>query len=131
MQLMQPILKIFAAPGGGCDPAASAKSFFGLTPWFKYLKGEPDAFGKCVPQIADGADIWLIGLAVIDSLITISALVAFGFVIFGGVQYIVSQGDPEKTNQAKNTILNALIGMVIAILAVGLVRFVGTKLGAG
>ncbi|MDZ7744458.1 MAG: pilin [Candidatus Saccharibacteria bacterium] len=44
--------------------------------------------------------------------------------IIGGFKYIISSGDSNNINSAKNTILYAIIGLVIAALAQVLVRFV-------
>jgi len=49
-------------------------------------------------------------------------------ITIAGVQYILSQGDPQKTAKAKNTILYTVIGMVVAILAASIVSFVLTEL---
>lgn len=46
------------------------------------------------------------------------------FVVIGGVRYIVSQGDPNATSQAKNTILYALVGLVVTVFAYAIVGFV-------
>lgn len=115
------MLKNFGAP---CDPGGG---FFGLKPWYAYLESETDPLGKCTPIINDGRDIGFIVLAIIDDMLRISALVAVAFVIYGGVQYVLSQGEPEKTNSAKNTILNALVGAMIAITATGIVSYIGNS----
>lgn len=106
------------------------KGFLGLTPWYKYLKGQQDSFGKCVASISGWNDMWLIGLAIIDSLIKIAGLVAVVYVIYGGFLYMTSSGEPDKTKSAKDAILNALIGLVIAIIASGVVSFIGNKLSS-
>jgi len=49
-------------------------------------------------------------------------------IIVGGLQYVLSTGDPNRTNSAKNTILYALIGLVVAISAQVIVRLVLTRL---
>lgn len=111
-----------------CSPTEGAYNFFTLTPWYQYLQGQTDAFGKCIPQINGGQDIWLIVLAVIDSLLKVAALVAIGFVIYGGIQFVISQGEPDKTNEARNTIINAIVGLVIAMIAAGIVSFLGNAI---
>lgn len=45
-------------------------------------------------------------------------------IIVGGFQYITSAGDPSKVNSAKNTILYAVIGIVVVLFAQALVLFV-------
>ena len=44
--------------------------------------------------------------------------------IIGGFRYVLSQGDQKAAESARNTILYAIIGIVIAILAFAIVRFV-------
>lgn len=46
------------------------------------------------------------------------------FIIVGGIMYTISGGDPKKTAQAKDTLLYAIIGMVIAAVAGLIVKFV-------
>lgn len=45
-------------------------------------------------------------------------------VIIGGILYALSSGDSARINTAKNTILFAIIGVVIATLAQAIIRFV-------
>lgn len=54
----------------------------------------------------------------------IAAAVAFLIITFAGFQYVISQGDPQKTAKAKNTILYAVIGLVVAISGFAIVSFV-------
>ena len=43
----------------------------------------------------------------------IAAIVAFAFLIFGGITWITSGGDKQKTESARNTITAALVGLLI------------------
>ena len=52
--------------------------------------------------------------------------VAVIVVIWGGFQYITSSGDSQKATTAKNTIMYAVIGLVVAIFAYAIVNFVLT-----
>lgn len=64
----------------------------------------------------------------IEFAIGISGLVAIGFLIYGGFQYVIG-GATEKQENAKNTIKWALIGLVIILVAwvvVNLVQFLVT-----
>lgn len=47
--------------------------------------------------------------------------------IIGGIRYVVSGGDSAAVTSAKNTILYAVVGIVVAILAFALVNFVVTS----
>ena len=44
-------------------------------------------------------------------------------IIIGGINYAGSQGDPSATAKAKNTIIYAIVGVVVALLAVTIVQF--------
>ena len=44
--------------------------------------------------------------------------------IYGGLRYVISGGDSKKVTDAKNTILYAIIGLIISFLAYAIVRFV-------
>ena len=58
--------------------------------------------------------------------------VAVIVVIWGGFQYITSSGDSQKATTAKNTIMYAVIGLVVAIFAYAIVNFVlVTSTGVG
>jgi len=63
-----------------------------------------------------------------DTIIPIAgaiiAVVSVIFIIIGGARYILSAGAPEQIQQAKNTIIYACIGLLVAIVAVTVVRFV-------
>lgn len=50
--------------------------------------------------------------------------------IVGGVRYVVSGGDSTAVQNAKNTILYAIVGIVVAILAYAVVNFVITSFAA-
>ncbi len=129
--MLNSLMTTFAATTVDCDKIRDA-TFFGIPAWYKYLELKPDAFNKCVPDITYGlaniSDYWLIALAIVDMLIRVAGMVAVGFVIYAGIQYILSSGSPEKTKGAKDTMLNAVIGLVIAILAATIVSFIGRSI---
>jgi hypothetical protein len=45
-------------------------------------------------------------------------------VLIGAALYVFSAGDPNKTRVAKDAIIYSIVGLVIAILAYGIVTFV-------
>lgn len=64
-------------------------------------------------------------------LLFIVGAVAVIMLIFGGIRYIVSGGDQNNVTAAKNTILYAIIGIIVALLAYAAVKFVTTSLLVG
>lgn len=63
------------------------------------------------------------------ALLVVGALSVI-MLIWGGIRYIVSGGDSKKVTDAKNTILYAIIGLVIAVLAYAIVNFVLNAIGS-
>lgn len=51
--------------------------------------------------------------------------IAIGFIVYGGIRYVTSAGNEKVIEEAKRIILYAIIGFVIAILAVVIVQLVG------
>lgn len=60
----------------------------------------------------------------IDLFSLVIGIIAVVMIMVGGVKYITSQGDSGNVTAAKNTILYAIIGLVIVALAQLIVRFV-------
>jgi TRAP-type C4-dicarboxylate transport system permease small subunit len=58
----------------------------------------------------------------------IAAAVAFLLIILGGLKYVTSEGDPDSVTKAKNTILYALVGLIISMTALAIVTFVVKKI---
>ena len=61
---------------------------------------------------------------IINVVIGVIGFVAVAFIIFGGIQYTTSAGDPGKVKKAKDTILYGIIGLVVSMLAYAIVNFV-------
>jgi hypothetical protein len=64
---------------------------------------------------------------IINIFSVIVGAVAVVMIIVGGFRYVTSGGDSGKVGSAKNTILYALIGLVIVALAQVIVKFVLSK----
>lgn len=129
----QPVFAADDTSTGGCS-----NSFLGLPAWYKYL--ELDSNCTVVgPSIAkeDGSTrldmtkvITRVSLAVIDILMRVGGMVAFGFIVYSGFRFVMSQGNPDQEKAARETAINAVIGMVITIFAIGIVTFIGNRISA-
>ncbi len=124
--MLHSFMTLFAVTDG-CKP----HTFFGLKPWYQYLKTNPDCSVRDFQVLGgtSGSDFVLIALAMIDDLLRIAGFVVIGYLIYGGILYVTSQGSPEQTGKAQNTIQNALIGLVITIISVSFVTYLGNRLG--
>ena len=61
---------------------------------------------------------------VTNTILYIVGIIAVIMLIIGGIRYVLSGGDSKKVTDAKNTVLYAIIGLVIAFLAFAIVNFV-------
>ncbi|HMR73429.1 MAG TPA: pilin [Candidatus Saccharibacteria bacterium] len=59
-----------------------------------------------------------------DILLFLVGAIAVIMLIIGGIRYVVSGGDQTQVTAAKNTILYAIIGIVVALLAYAAIDFV-------
>ncbi len=97
------------------------KPILTISPWYHELC---DSSGKQVAISELPDDIVVLILNIVNIAIQIGGYVAVGFVIWGGIKYILSQGDSGKTASAKTIIQNALIGLLIVLASVSIVNFV-------
>ncbi len=60
---------------------------------------------------------------------TVAGIVAVVFIIKGGIEYVISRGDPGKTQKAMREIIYAIVGLVIVLLAAAITTFVINSTG--
>ncbi len=60
----------------------------------------------------------------IDFISVVVGIIAVIMIIIGGIRFVVSNGDSNKVTTAKNTIMYALIGLVLVAMAQVIVKFV-------
>jgi hypothetical protein len=84
--------------------------------------------GNCAIKGPDAAGlskfIWTIALNVIDMGLQAVGYISVGFIIRGGFKYMTAIGDPGEVAKAKKIIMDAVIGLVIAIFAVAIVNLI-------
>lgn len=107
------------AAGAGCK-----STFFEFPTWYEYLPTNPP---DCVPRLTGLNDIWLIVLALTSILLRIAILAAIGYTLFAGIKYASSRGNPDKLQSAKNTLFDAITGLVIVVVAAAVVGFVAGR----
>lgn len=110
-------------------------SFLGMRPWY-YDDGSGGVKiceGDDIQAPGSGDDIpayvWKIAMNILFDLFLAIGYIAMGFVIYGGYQYIMSQGDPAKAMRGKKTLTNAIIGTIIAMGATVIVNTISWIIG--
>lgn len=107
-----PIINFFAPP-------VCQQYVLTFPAWYRGLTDS-----SCQVQINELNDFVTIPLNIIEIFIQAVAYAATGFIIWGGFKYMKSQGEPNKISEAKAAILQAVIGLVIALTSVAIVRFI-------
>ena len=72
----------------------------------------------------DGGDLGTQIQAIVNMLLFLLGAIAVVMIVIGGMRYTTSNGDSSSTKAAKDTILYAVIGLIIAIMAYAIVNFV-------
>lgn len=111
--LMVPVVALAAAPAanadyslqGGVDNAQGTG-----------MKGKVGDTGSLVKD-AVNVILWVVGILSVVML------------VWGGIKYTTSAGDTNKVASAKNTIIYAIIGLIVSIMAYAIVNFVIEKIG--
>ncbi len=79
--------------------------------------------------VSTPGDILAIIETVADWLFSALIILASLFIVWGGFEYVMAGGDDTKVTSARSKIKNALIGVIIAVAAKGLVAVVRSILG--
>jgi cytochrome bd-type quinol oxidase subunit 2 len=82
--------------------------------------------GKTLTTNGHGGHGYLFDL--FNTLLLVAGTLAVIFIIIGGLNYITSEGDPEKTGNAKSTLQYAVIGLVVVAASEAIVSFVTSRI---
>ncbi|PIY79615.1 MAG: hypothetical protein COY81_01630 [Candidatus Pacebacteria bacterium CG_4_10_14_0_8_um_filter_43_12] len=110
------------------------KLFFAATGYMSTLLIAGTAMAAAMETDIDPGTGWsdnLGGLinSVLNIVMVVALLMVFLYLIMGGIQWITSGGDKGKTEEARNKITAAVIGIIILAAAYALVQFVAWILG--
>lgn len=77
------------------------------------------------PKGNDGLSkfIWTVGLNIVEILIQLVAYISVGYILWGGYTYIRTVSNSSNIARGREMIQNAVIGLIISLLAVILVSF--------
>ena len=124
MKLFAPVLRHL--PTLSFVLALAASVFLTVTPSYAVdltLQGGANS-AKGADQATDLFGASGIFTTITNVLLFILGAVSVIMIIIGGLRYVISGGDGSAVTAAKNTILYAIVGVIIAILAYAIVNFV-------
>lgn len=65
----------------------------------------------------------LVGI-IVGWVVYAAGALAFIYLVYGGILYITAGGDAEKATKGRTAIINAVIGLIITLLAFVIIRWV-------
>lgn len=65
---------------------------------------------------------------IINTLIFVTGSVSVLMIVVGGLRYAISGGDQGAINSAKNTILYAVVGLILSLMGYAIVNFVLSRI---
>lgn len=80
--------------------------------------------GAPVPSGTSSGDLASVILNIINYVLAIVGVIALAYLIYGGFRYITSGGNEDTVSDAKNIIINAVIGIIVIGVAAAVVNFV-------
>jgi len=95
----------------------------------KVFAAEPPSILIDQPDNVKIGQLGMLLSAVVGSLLIIAALLAFFYLILGGIQWITSGGDKAGMEAARNKITHAIVGLVIVGAAWAIMILVQNFLG--
>lgn len=107
---------LISAPAYACTPGTKILT---LPCWYDGLK-----LKDSTPVIEKPKDIWTIVINFIEMALQVVGYLAVGFIIWGGFQFMLSDGNVDKAAAARRTIINASAGLILALASVAIIRFI-------
>ncbi len=99
--------------------APSETASAAINPWTAITEGWEAAGGdNQAPSLTDYIQL------IINALLFIIGALAVIMIIVGGIRYVTSGGDSNAATSARNTIMYAVVGLLIAAIAYAIVNFV-------
>lgn len=109
----------------------------GIPPWYRGLtKDNPPTCDLKEINDSGAANtlslskfIWKIVLNIVEMAIVIVAYISVFFILFGGFLFMTGGDKPAQVEKARKTIMDAVIGLVIAMAAIAIVNLIFRILG--
>ncbi len=98
--------------------------------WNNCLQNVTDSSNKVVGQAATLNCVPVLFSNLVNAAFVFAGSVAVIFIIWSGIQYIMSGGDPKKAEGAKKTLTWSIIGLLLIVFSVAIINILATITGA-
>lgn len=106
-------------PGTPCAPGEGI-TITEIPTWYKYLNCDANN----TPLFENINDVWSILAAVVEIVLFVAGVAAVVFMIIGAIRYITSQGQPEQTKRARQSLIYAVVGLVVSIIGRAVIQLI-------
>jgi len=125
-------MMVVASPAPVSAVAECDGRLIGIPPWYRgltKLEGESCTIVNPTEAGGLGAFITKLALNIIEIGVVIAGYVAIGFILYGGFIFLTNGFNPSMVEKGRMTILNAVIGLAIALGAVAILNLIFGLLG--
>lgn len=123
--LASPVLALTAPQVASVSAKDCEARVLGIPPWYRGLTQGDNCDLKSPNDVGGiGNYIWKIVLNGIEMAIVIAAYVTIFFILYGGFLFITGGDKPGQVEKARTTILNAVIGLIIAMAAIAITNLI-------
>lgn len=110
---------------------ACTAQFLTFPAWYRGLRRDGDC-NVLPPGTGNSSNlasfIFTIVLNIIEIGLQLVAYAAVGYIIYGGFKYLTSAGDPSRVTAGRKIITNALIGLVLSFMSIGIVNLIASRI---
>jgi cytochrome bd-type quinol oxidase subunit 2 len=108
---------------------ATASAVGSMLPMVQTVKAAEVTGINITPGTGYALNVSTLFSSILNIVMLIAALLVFGFLIMGGIEWITSGGDKGKTESARNKITSAIVGLLVVAASYALVTLVVNFLG--
>lgn len=98
-----------------------------------YAASLGDSLNNSITQLQNGSvtDTSSLVQTVVNIAVPLSVICVIALAVYGGYILMTSQGNPDKLQEGKEVITNAVIGFIVIILCVAILLLISNTLGLG
>ena len=110
---------LISVPAYADGECGNSSAFFALKPW--YAGWTQPINGRCEVRTPSGDQIpkfvWGIVLNILYDISMMVGYITIIMIAWGGYLYMFSRGEPGRAEKGKKTLISAIVGLMIAMLA--------------
>lgn len=94
-------------------------------PWDSCLEKIIDSKTGTVTEVPTLQCVPIVFHNIVSAALTFAGAVALFMIVYAGIRYITSGGDPKAVEGARNTLTWAIIGLIVILISFAIINFIG------